>query len=99
MHAVCLRIVLLKETIGICVEALDKDPSSTPTIPQTVFIELMESATASVEFSFNDTMYKQTDGVAIGSPLGSALANIFVGYHESKLFSCVPKTDNLFSIC
>ena len=27
----------------------------------------------------------------MGSPLGPALANIFVGYHESKLFSCVQK--------
>ena len=51
----------------------------------------MESATSSVEFSFNETMYKQTDGVAMGSPLGPAFADIFVGYHESKLFSCVQK--------
>ena len=36
-------------------------------------------------------MCKQTDGVAMGSPLGLALVNIFVGYHESKLFSCVQK--------
>ena len=40
--------VPLKETIGICAEALYKDPSSTPPIPQAVFIELMESATSSV---------------------------------------------------
>ena len=32
-------------------------------------------------------MYKQTDGVAVGSPLGPALDNIFVGYYEEKLFS------------
>ena len=62
-----------------------------PPIPQAVFIELMESATSSAEFNFNDTMYKQTHGVAIGSPLGPALVDIFVGYHEYKLFSCVQK--------
>ena len=56
-----------KKTIGICAKALYKDPSFTPPIPQAVFIELMESATSSVQFSFNDTMYKQTDEVAMGS--------------------------------
>ena len=41
----------------------------------------------------------------MGSPLGSALANIFVGYYESKLFSRVQKptiyfqyVDNTFAI-
>ena len=51
----------------------------------------MESATSSVKFSFNDTMYKQTDGVAMGSPLGPVLTNIFVGYFDSKLFFRVQK--------
>ena len=43
-----------------------------------VFIELMKSATSGVEFSFNEIMYKQTDGVAMDSPLDPALANIFL---------------------
>ena len=43
-------------------------------------------ATSSVEFSFNDIMHHQIDGVALGSPLEPALANIFVGYYEPKLF-------------
>ena len=46
--------------------------------PREIFIELMQTATSSVEFSFNDSMYRQTDDVAMGSPLGPALANIFV---------------------
>ena len=36
-------------------------------------------------------MYRQVDGVAMGSPLSPALANIFVGYYESLLFRTVKK--------
>ena len=80
--------VLLEETINICEDALYCDDSNAqPLISKAVFIELMKSVTFGVEFSFNDIMYKQTDGVAMGSPLGPALANIFVGFYEEKLFS------------
>ena len=37
-------------------------------------------------------MFRQIDGVAMGSPLGPALANIFVGYSENKLFASISKT-------
>ena len=39
-----------------------------------------------VEFSFNNQMYKQLDGVTMGIPLGPALSDVFVGFHESRLF-------------
>ena len=83
--------VPLDETIKICSEALYDQSDSQPLIPKDVFVELMKSATSSVEFSFNNTMYKQTDGVAMGSSLGPALANIFVRYYEEKLFSQTQK--------
>ena len=41
--------------------------------------------TGGVEFSFDDVMYRQVDGVAMGSPLGPLLANVFVGYCESLI--------------
>ena len=41
-------------------------------------------------------MYKQTDRVAMQSPLGPALVNIFVGYYEEKLFSQTQKPPTYF---
>ena len=50
-------------------------------------------------------MYWQIDGVAMGSPLGPAPTNIFVGYYESKLFNKISKPtvysryiDDIFSL-
>ena len=41
-------------------------------------------ATSQTHFIFNNRFYNQTDGVAMGSPLAPALANIFMGFYESK---------------
>ena len=80
------------DTIEICVaalyECLDIPP---PILDRGNFRELLLMVATGVEFSFNDIMYKQIDGVAMGSPLGSVLANIFVGYHKSL----IPANDQL----
>ena len=48
----------------------------------------MIAATRGVEFSFGDTV--QTDRWSgNGSPLGPVLANIFVGYYESRLLQSI----------
>ena len=41
-------------------------------------------ATLQTHFIFNSMFYNQIDGVAIGSPLAPVLANIFMGFHDSK---------------
>ena len=45
----------------------------------------MRLATEEVEFSFNNTLNRQIDGIAMGSPLGPTLANIFMGYLEYRI--------------
>ena len=87
--------VALHETIKICSDALYDNSYLQPLIPKDVFVELMKSATSLVDFSFNNPMYKQTGEVAMGSLLGSALANI-VGYYEEKLFSQMQKPPTYF---
>ena len=88
--------VPLEETIKICSEALFNESDSQPIISKDVFVELIKSAALSVKFSFNNAIYKQTDGVAMESPIGPALANIFVGYYEEKLFSQTQKPPTYF---
>ena len=41
-------------------------------------------------FLFNDVYYKQVDGVAMGSPLGPTLANLFLVYYEHKWLEKCP---------
>lgn len=38
-----------------------------------------------MHFSFDNKIYKQTNGVAMGSPLGPVIANIFMVYLEEKM--------------
>ena len=33
-------------------------------------------------FNFNSKIYKQTDRLAMGSPWGPSLANVFLCFHE-----------------
>ena len=41
-------------------------------------------------------MYRQTDGVIMGSPLGLVLANTFVGYYEAQFFQNIQQPISYF---
>jgi hypothetical protein len=88
--------VPLAETIRICADKLYENGPNSLTLSRDNFIKLMNWAVDSVQFSFNDTIYCQIDGVAMGSPLGPSLANIFVGYQEQQLFSRIAKPSVYF---
>ena len=80
--------VPLKEVIDICADAIyrnDQIETEPTSLTEKSFRRLMELATSDVEFSFDGIMYRQIDGVAMGSPLGPTLANIFVGYCEKQI--------------
>ena len=74
--------------VNICADALYRNDDIEPvitTLTESSFKELMRLVTSGVEFSFNGTMFRQIDGVAMGSPLGPTPANIFVGFFEKKI--------------
>ena len=48
-------------------------------------IDLLNVSTKGQLFQFNGALYEQTDGVAMVSPLGSLLANVFMSSLEEKL--------------
>lgn len=56
-------------SIDICADVLyHNDSVITPWLSESAFRELMVYVTTGVEFSFDNVMYRQQDGVAMGSP-------------------------------
>ena len=69
----------LQETIDIAINLLfNHNPNLNITRKNILF------ATSKTHFIFNSKFYNQIDGVAMASPLAPVLANIFMGFHESK---------------
>ena len=68
----------LEETIEICTNELFKESETVEGLSKTEFKELLSLATKDSHFIFDGTLYKQIDGVAMGSPLGPTLANAFL---------------------
>ena len=74
----------LNETIDISIDSLYKDNENTPKIPKNLFRNLLNVPTKESFFTFNNKFYTQIDDAAMRSPLGTALANIFMSNFENK---------------
>ena len=53
--------------------------------------KLLRMALQNNFFNFDGKIYKQTDGVAMGSPLGPSLANAFLCFHEQIWLNDCPE--------
>lgn len=81
--------VPLEETIQILAEkAFAQDwfnETHSLNISKADLIDLLRAATKNQLFQFDGALYEQTDGVAMGSPLGPLLANVFMCSIEENL--------------
>ena len=77
-----LLVSPLDEIINIGVEELFKNKDVINKLSKQDVRELLTLATKESLFLFDGVYYYQTDGVAMGSPLGPTLANLFMSYYE-----------------
>ena len=75
--------ILLQETIDIAINSIfNHNPNLNITKKEIKKLSLF--ATLQTHFIFNSKFCNQINGVAMGSPLAPALANIFMGSYESN---------------
>ena len=70
--------VPLNETIYIIIKRIYDKKEINTDIPKKEMRELLYLCTKNAHFTLNNKTYFQVDGVAMGSPLGPVLANIFM---------------------
>ena len=63
-------------------ENLFQDRTHVDNLSKDSFRELLTRTMSESLILFDQEFYKQHDGVAMGSPLGHRLANVFLCYHE-----------------
>ena len=81
--------VSLAETIELVIERLyDNNNSNAIPFEKGVFRQLMLMATQGL-FMYNNKLYKQIDGVTMGSPLSPTLVNFFLGAWNKKFLKTI----------
>ena len=83
--------VPVKDTIDIILNKIYNSDINPLDIPRNLLKKLLEICTMEAPFlSPDNKLYKQIDGVAMGSPLGVLFANFYMGHLEETLFKNNP---------
>ena len=82
--------ITLEEIIDVCRDSLFSNDAKVNNINRTDFEKLLRAALQNNFFNFERKIYKQIDGVAMGSHLGLTLANAFLCLHEQIWFNECP---------
>ena len=77
--------VPLTETIDIILDRAYNRKKISTVLTKNEMKKLLTLCTKSVHFTLNNEIYVQNDGVAMGSPLGPILANVFMVELENTL--------------
>ena len=80
----------LNETINIVMKKVFQKKRKVNGLSRTDFRRLLVIATKGTVFYFNGRYYRQKDSVAIWSPLGPALDNVFLCHHETQWLEDCP---------
>ena len=75
--------ILLSETIGITVKLILENKKNLK-FSENKLTSLLCFATLQTHFYFDEKIFNQVDSVSMESPLGPALANLFMGYNKQK---------------
>ena len=78
--------VPLKETVDYICDYIDRTGRDIG-FPTTLLKKLILLCTENVQFLFNNDIYRQKDGVAMGSPIGPLLADVFMSKLENDPLS------------
>ena len=76
----------INRTLSVVVELLEDEetPCVTTSLSSEQLVGLLELCLRSTYFSFRGQFYQLTDGVAMGSPVSSVVANIFMMNFEKR---------------
>ena len=83
--------IRLEETINISCDSLFAIEAKINNFSRNNFEKIFRIALQNNFFNFGDKIYKQTDVVVMGSPLGPTLANAFLCFHEQIWLNDYPE--------